>query len=471
MNKQPKALKVLFFTEMWERYGFYTIQSILVFYMIKKFSLSDTESYAILGQFVALGFITPAIGGWVADRFLGSRIAILLGCLNLCLGYALLAFDHMLYIGLSFIIMGNGLLKSNISTFLGRFYRYNDQRREAGYTLYYLGINLGVLLATSSVGYIQKWLGWNACFVGASIAIVLGTTYFRWGYRYFEDKGLPPTIKAHTVWIVLKQKPLLMVGFFAVLMAIYYAMTLESLGSGALYVFGVLFCLYVAKISWNLESQARRRMLAVMLLFIMVIIFFALYLQLFFVVNVFVDRLVDRTIGGYEVPTAVFIGLESAYMLILCPFFARLWQSGKAPLSISAKFIWGLVSVSFAMQLLSWLTMDSARILPVIWIFIFYFLYTIGDLLVIPMGLSMVAEYVPQKYSGVMMGGFFMALGFGGKLAGILAGLSDVPKGVTDLHMLNSIYQQAFQRFAWLGLAMLLIFFIMKPVIQKLLKI
>lgn len=470
MNKQPKALKVLFFTEMWERYGFYTVQAILVFYMIKKFSLSDTQAYSVLGQFLALGYIVPVVGGWVADRFLGSRMAVLLGCLNLCLGYALLAFEHtMLYVGLSFVIIGNGLLKPNVSTFLGRFYTYHDERQEAGFTLFYIGINVGSLLATLSVGYIQKFLGWNACFAGASIALVLGIAYFLWGYRYFEDKGLPPTIKVHTLYGLLKKNPAFMVVFFMLLTLIYYALTLTNAGSYGLYICGVIFFSYVIKISWEMSMQDRNRMVAIILLFFMTAVFFAVFLQMYFTVNVFTERLVDRSIAGYEIPTAVFLSLESAFLLIVGPFFARLWRSGKVPLSISAKFIAGLICVSVAMQMLSWLTVGSENVLSGSWLIVFYLFYAISDLLILPVGFSMIVEYVPQQYTGMMMGGFFMTIGFSGKLAGFLASFAEVPKEVTDLHALNMIYQHAFQYYAWLGFSMAFIFIMIKPFIQRLL--
>lgn len=468
--KQPNALKICFLTEMWERFGFYTVQAMLVFYMIDRFAFSDADAYAVLGQFTALVYLGPVVGGWASDRYLGNRFSIILGAIFLCFGYFLLALDnHTLFAGLSSVVIGNSLLKPNISSFLGQFYIQDDPRREAGFTLFYVGINVGGVLATTA-GYTRELAGWSACFGVASFVLLLAIAFFRWGYRYFEDKGLPPNIQTHTLGLYLRQRPSIFLWLCGALSVIYFSLTSIGFGSYGLYFSGLLFCACVAKISLSLDAAARRRIVALLLLFVVVTVFFALWFQIFFVVNVFTDRAVDRTIWGYHIPPSVFVGLDSAFVLILGPILASIWKSKTNRLSVPAKFAFGIFLLGCSMQMLAWVVGDSSVLLPAIWLFIFYFGVTFGEMLISPIGLSMVTEYSPKDHTSLMMGGFFMAIGFGGKVTGILAGYASVPQGVTDLKMLNVIYQHAFQQYAWLAFIVAAICFAFVPLIRKWLK-
>lgn len=470
MTQQPQALKILFLTEMWERYGFYTLQAMLVLYMIKQFSFADVDAYAFLGQFSALVYLMPVLGGWVADRFLGNRIAVLLGGLFLCLGYALLALgENTLLVGLTLVIMGNGLLKPNISGFLGEFYTEEDSRREAGFLLFYVGINIGSLLATLCAGYIQKFMGWGACFGAAAFALLLGISVFRWGFRYFDGKGFPPETRAKTLSAFLKQKPIVILWFSVLLVMTYYLMSRISFGNYGLYTFIVLFCLYVAKIAWQSDTKDRRHIIALMLLFAIVSLYKGMFLQMYFVINVFTDRVVDRTLMGHEIPAAVFLGLDNGFIILLGPILARIWQSNKIKLSIPFRFVFSLLIMGACMQILATLTSETDILLPAIWMIPFYLFFTMSELFILPLGLSVVAEYAPKNAVGLMMGGWFLSAGLGGKLSGILAGYADVPKGITDLHSLNVIYHHAFQQYALFGFILFVACLMLVPIIRRLL--
>lgn len=461
-NQQPKALKIFFLTEMWEQYSFYTLQSLLVFFLIKQLSFSDADTYIFSGQFAALVYLTPVIGGWIADRFLGKRIAVLLGGLFLCMGYALLTLgQHALFMALSLIIVGNGLFKPNVCSFLGEFYTQHDSRREAGFTLFYVGINIGALLAMFCAGYIQKFVGWAACFGVASFMLLLGVSFFRWGFRYFADKGLPPKSQSKIfvlLWCCIG------------LIITYCALTVIRLGNYGLYIFGILFCLYVVKVSLQLDANARRHILALMLLFIIAIFYKAMFFETYFVVNVFTDRVVERTWFGHEIPATVFLGLGAFFSILFGPLWAKLWQSNKIKCSIPIKFALALLMVGGCMQMLAWLTADTNAMLSAVWIIIFRLFFAISELFIFPIALSMVSEYSPKSCVGMMMGGWFMSAAFGGKLAGVWAHYADVPKGVTDLHLLNNIYHQAFQHYAVLNYILFFICLMLVPAIQKLLK-
>ncbi len=465
---QPKALRVCFLTEMWERFGLYAMQSILVFYLIEKMSFSDMDSYIVLGQFTALLYMMPVIGGWAADRFLGNRFAVLIGGFLLCVGYAILALQkHTLFMGLSLVVIGNSLLKPNISSFLGQFYQPNDNRREAGFTLFYVGINIGVLLATFSTGYIKQWAGWGASFAASSLALVIGVCVFRWGYRYFEDKGFPPIKHVSSLPAFLRQRPSFFLWLILAVTVIYFALTSANLGSYVLYVFGLLFCGYVITLAMKSEKVIRGRLLAVLSLFIFSTVFWGLFFEMFFAVNVFVDRAVDRTLWGNVIPTPVFVGLESLFILILGPVLAKVWSMEKVRFSVPAKFASGILALAIAMQILAWSISSAPIMLSMIWMILFYLVVTLGEMLVSPIGLSMVTQYSPKEHTSLMMGGFFMATGFGGKLSGLLATYASVPEGVTDLGSLNVIFQHAFQSYVWVGLIVSAVCFACVPLLKK----
>lgn len=472
--KQPKALKIFFLTEMWERYAFYTIQAMLVLYLTQRFRFSDSHAYNLLGQFTALVYILPVLGGWVADRYLGQRFSVLIGGFFMCVGYALLALNReSLFWGLSLAALGNGLFKPNISTLLGQFYEKNDSRRDAGFTLFYIGINLGSMLTYFSSGYIKEAFGWLVCFGAASFALFIGIIVFRLGYRYFEDKGLPLHERG-TLSHFLKKHRWIFVGFVAAVLVVYFSMTFVVVSSYGLYVFGVGFCVYAMATSWKHGPVARRKVLGLLLLYLLSIAFWALYFQKFFSVNLFTERAIDRVIMGHQIPSSVFFSLTGIFMLTLGSGFAALWQSGKVKLSTPTKFCLGILFLALSMQVLVWIIAYASPINGASgpsagWLALFYFCLVLGELLLSPIGLAMVTEYSPPENVSLMMGGWFMTTGFGGKVAGVLAKYASVPSGITDQHQLQAIYQQAFQHCAWFGLAIFLISLAFIPVIKKLL--
>lgn len=469
--KQPKALKILLWTEMFERFGLYTIEAMLILYLINHLSFTDKQSYIILGEFTTLAYITPLIGGWISDIFLGDRFSILIGGFFECLGYALLSLStKTLYLGLSFAIIGAALLKPNISSFLGRFYEEKENRREAGFTLFYVGCCIGITLSMFTSGYIQLFLGWTACFGAASFALLLSISIFRLGYVCFENKGFPPTMadsSLKSLWVLLKNKPKIIGCLLLLFSLVSIFFVCPSIVNYALIFIGLIFYGYVICIASQLDTISCKQTLTLLLLFIVSACFWALLFQMFFAINVFTDRILDRNIFGIKIPAAVFLGLETLFVSLIGPLLAKIWQ--KKVSSISAKFALALLMMGLSMQLLVWIAPDAASSPSAAWLVLFYGIMAIGDLLLSPTGLSAVSQYAPPHYKGLMMGGWFMSMGFGGKLAGILAELASVPKGVTNLSELNKIYHHAFQEYAWLGFIVSAITFALIPIIQKLL--
>jgi POT family proton-dependent oligopeptide transporter len=471
--KQPRALWALSLTEMWERFGLYMVQGLLIFYMTKKLHFSDSESYLVMGQFTALVYLSPILGGLCADRLLGFRHTILLGAYLLILGYAILAFpfnqaDITLFLGLAIIVLGNGFLKPNISSFLGRFYQADDPMRDAGFTIYYLIFNAGITLATLSSGYIQENWGWYACFGAAALGLVLAIGFFFWGYRFYENKGLPLPIshsKASVAGIVLA-------GAFVC----FLLLKSSSIGSSPLAYFGLGLLIFLIVLSFRLNKSEKPKMWALLILIFISIIFWALFFQIFSVANLFIDRNVDRTIAGHNIPPMAFISLESIFIFLLGPSMAWMWKKfyeKKILISRGLQFTLSLAIIALAMQfLVIGIHFAGKGLVSPYWIVICYFFITVAELLLSPIGLSMVTQLAPAKFMGVMMGVWFLGLSYGGLLAGYLARQASVPaEFVNDIVKTNHIYAHAFQNYVYLGLAAALITLLLTPWLNKLIRL
>lgn len=464
-QQQPKALRILIYTEMAEVFGYFTLQAILIFYLIKKLSFSDESAYTLSGQFIALAWLAPVLGGWITDRILGYRVAILSGSLLLFMGYALLSLGQsLLFPGLPLIIVGQGLVKSNISSFVGEFYTQQyDIQRKAGFTLFYVGINIGSLLAIASAGYIQQYFNWSVCFGVSSFILLLGASTFRWGFRYFDKKGFSPQEKLKI--------PILLLILCSILILAYYALKATSFGNYSLYAIGLLFLLYVANMARQLDIFSRRHLLALMILFIIAIFYKAMFFEDFLVVNLFTERLVNRTLFGQQIPATVFLALSSLFTMLFGYCFVHIWRSNKLVLSIPVQFALGLFIVASCMTMLAiWLTIDAYILLPATSIILFRFFFSISELLILPLGLSMVTEYAPQNCKGVIMGGWYLTAALGGKLAGLLAHSADIPKDNMNVYHVQSIYQLAFQKYAMLNWVLFAICLLLTPMLNKLLK-
>ncbi len=330
LMKQPRALTPLFLTEMWERFGFYVTQSLLILYITNVLNFSDSRAYMILGEFTALVYIAPLAGGFFADRVLGPRYAIFLGAIFLGLGYFFLGFagQKLLFLSLSILVVGNGLLKPNISSFLGQFYYENDPRRDAGFTLFYIGINLGGLLALGSAGFIQEKLGWGAAFLSAGVGMLIATVTFCFGFKKYENRGLPiPPDQIRPSFLRMTRHKLSII--FLILLTILIAyLLLSSTGIANLLqlVLGISILVTLLFVSSRFEKRIRNKFLVLIILILASIVFWGILFQAFASVNLFTQRVVDRHIVGLLIPSPAFISLETIFIILLGPFLAALWQ-------------------------------------------------------------------------------------------------------------------------------------------------
>ncbi|HEY4554854.1 MAG TPA: peptide MFS transporter, partial [Lysobacter sp.] len=333
----PRGLFVLFFAEMWERFSYYGMRALLIFYLVQHWLFSDSEASVIYGAYTALVYITPVIGGYLADRYLGQRKAVLFGAILLTFGHFLMAFEgdggqqgpaiNIFWLALSFIIVGSGFLKANISVIVGQLYSRTDVRRDPAYTIFYMGINLGAALGAIVAGWLGQTYGWAYGFGAAGIGMLLGLLVFVWGKPLLMGRGEsknPERLNAKVMGIRFEW--LLYLLSFAGVGLVWVMIQYQSLVGGLLMGAGAILIAYVLYTAvFKLPREDRNRIFAAMYLIVGSILFWALFEQAGSSLNLYTDRDVDRTMLGINVPASVFQSINAIYIVLLAPVFAMVW--------------------------------------------------------------------------------------------------------------------------------------------------
>lgn len=443
----PIGLYILFFTEMWERFSYYGMRSILVIYMIAQASnekgpglgWSDLEAYQLYGWYVMLVYLVSIPGGILADRVLGQKKTVMLGAILLSIGHGVLAIEASwaFFTGLGFIIIGVGCLKPNISTMVGGLYKTGDIRRDKGFSIFYIGINLGSLLATTFIGLvIAKW-GWHAGFGLAGIAMVMGLIVYIWGQKFIVHVGNKPTEEqkkndvsiGETFSKIFKSPTQLVIMIVLIALSLYVGFTKEGVdhwGYGALFFFLSLVIGLLMMIYKDLENKIMKdRFLVLLLSFLLVVVFWGAFEQAGGLMSVYTETKTDRVLFGWLIPTPMFQGLNAGFILLLAVWVANLWAKrklkGKEASSLfkmaSGTIIMGL---GFVFMILAVREYEANGSSGMQWLILAYLFHTIGELSSSPVSLSFVTKLAPVKYASLMMGLYFAATGLGGKVAGIL---------------------------------------------------
>ena len=461
--KQPKGLYFLFTVELWERYAFYTVNGLLILYLSKALLFSDDKAYSLFAAFSALIWLTPSIGGFLADRFLGFRKVLVVGGLLLASGYALLAIhnQHAFYIAMSFLLIGNGFFKPCIEGLLGSLYDgAKDSRRDGGFTIYYMGINLGGMLGPIVSGFLAAKFGWSVGFIAASCGMLVGLTIFIKGKKYLGDKGYAPELNIQSrihnsavlKWLTNYGTIIaaICLGYFLLYHVRYSNFTLEALGT-----------LIVAAYLYSAFKQVkddRNKMLGCFVLVVFSIAFWTLYQQAPMSVNLFTERNVDRTIFGYTIPTVMFQSLNPISIVILTPFMNKFWGAvGRRSwiMPTALKFIMGIFLMALGFLVLNWsVKLSTTGIVPMFWLVLSYLLQSSGELALSPIGLSMMTGMAPKNMAGLMIGTWYLASAASNAIAGIIAKMASIPD---DTHMTAlqtaHIYGHAFSLFGWSAMA------------------
>ena len=438
----PRGLKLLFFTELWERFSYYGMRALLVLYLTKRLGFQDAEAYALYGAYTALVYIGPVLGGVLADRILGPRRAVGFGGLLIAAGHFTLALSHLgggggavFYLALALIIAGEAFFKVNISTLVGKLYEPGDPRRDAGFTLFYMGINLGAFAATVLCGWLGESYGWHYGFGLAGIGMLIGLTVFFTGIRNLGPIGEAPDLARlfRPLFGAVSVEAAIYLGGFVVigagLVLIQRPETVGALlglvgGAGAI---GLL--VYALTV---LAGEARERLLVVLALALFTIIFWALFEQAGSSLTLFADRNVERHVFGFDIQASQLQFLNPLFILLLAPFFSWLWphleRRGRS-ITTPEKFALGLalLGAGFAVLVVASAYSAQAGRVGLVWLALAYLLHTAGELCLSPIGLSMVTKLSPRQSVGAVMGVWFLAMAAGQFLAGKFAGLASGP--------------------------------------------
>lgn len=455
----PRGLSTLFFTEMWERFSFYGIRPLLILFMTAAitsggYGFERTQASAIVGIYAASVYLSSLPGGWVADRLLGLRRAIMLGAVLISAGHISIGLSSFalsktpFFIGLILIVLGTGLLKPNISAIVGDLYPEGGARRDAGFSIFYMGINLGATAGFIATGLLGEKVGWHWGFGIAGVGMLLGLVWFalRAGPT-LGDLGLqiarhPDPVKQTRQERLMKLGLVLGLGALAlvVVLAATGTITLNPVGIGeymiyvlvgtAVVYFGILFLL------GGLTREEKKRLVVIAILFIFAAIFWSAFEQSPTSLNLFARDFTDRFVFGWEVPVIWFQAANGIFIVLFAPFFASLWLSlgkrGANPPS-TAKFAIGLLcaGIGFAIMILAAnVVVNSGGAIKVspLWLIVSYLFQTFGELSLSPVGLSSMTKLSPRKYVGQMMGIWFLASSVGNLIAGLVGGHVDPEK-------------------------------------------
>ncbi|MBY0529416.1 MAG: peptide MFS transporter [Rhabdochlamydiaceae bacterium] len=475
IEKQPRGLYLLFFTELWERFGFYTLQTIIILYMTKALMMTDDKAYLLYGTFSSMLYLTPVLGGYLADRYLGYQRAIILGGVLLTLGYLLTALPepHFFFLGLSVIIVANGFFKPNVSCIVGDLYRANDPRRDGGFTLFYMGINLGSLIPPLITGAIVLHIGWHAGFLLAAVGMLIGLIIFLLGRKRLRGSGgLPLLSPLHDRGDAVTFYSLLGVGIVAAigLMLFLFRFPAETdfvLGFAAVITLAVVLYFLLKE-----KRSQRNKMIACLILILISIGFWALYNQTYTSLMLYADRNMTKQFLGFTIDAEFTQFFNPFFIILLSPVLSRLWISldrRSANPSTPFKFSYGILfmALGFFVLGLGGRYFGHAGETSPWWLVLSYFLQTIGELLLSPIGLAMITTLAPKHLVGMMMGVWFLTQSAAFAIGGGLATLASVPAETTPVAALG-IYSHAFILYGGISLCLAIVSFLLAPYLKRL---
>ncbi|HKD11818.1 MAG TPA: peptide MFS transporter [Thermoanaerobaculia bacterium] len=437
----PRGLSTLFFTEMWERLSYYGMRGLLILFLVASvktggFGMSDQTAAAIYGLYVGLVYLMALPGGWVADRLIGHRRAVFVGGCFIAAGHFSMAIPIVptFYLGLCLIIIGTGLLKPNVSTMVGDLYPESGARRDAGFSIYYSGINLGALIGPLICGYLGERVNWHFGFSAAGVGMVLGLVQYQMGGKYLRGAGLRQDVDPaaeRRAWrhffAGLTIAAVVLAGAAVLQRAGLLRLTLEGVAKGTGYfMLGLAFVYFGAILFFSkLTVAEKKRIFVIFVFFLAAVLFWAGYEQAGSSLNLFAERLTNLQLGSWEMPASWLQSVNPIFIIVLSPVFGILWLklASRAP-STPAKMGYGLAMLAIGFFVLAWgasYTRGGAKV-SMMWLIVTYFFHTTGELCLSPVGLSSVTKLSPRRLVGQMMGTWFMGTALGNLIAGLAAG-------------------------------------------------
>ncbi len=489
-GKYPKQLYILFFTEMWERFTFYGMRALLILFMISGASFpafGDEKANLTYGAYQALVYAMPVFGGMLADRVMGARKAIVWGGILMAAGNFVLTIPDSLwgfYLGMAFIVVGNGFFKPNISSMVGQLYKPDDPRRDAGFSMFYMGINIGAFLGSLLCGWIGQTYNWHLGFGLAGLFMILGLIVFRTGEKNLGPIGIAPDAtsfqmihRRKSIDLAIKIGSLLAIPLFALILFYYQVM-------GTLFVpFGLLALGYILYLAGKEPLEARLKLFAALVMIIFSILFWGFYEQGGGSLNLFAARNVNMNFFGIELASAaVNNAVNPVWVIFLSPVFGYIWitlakrkKEPRTPVKFSLGLI--LLGISFYVFVIGGMLAGVDGKISLGIFILGYFVMSSGELCLSPIGLSMITKLSPARMVGLMMGMWFLASAFGQYVAGWVGTLMSIPKeeGEVSGMVVNPVetlpvYMSVFETIAYVSVGSGILLLLLSPLLRRWMK-
>jgi len=444
--KQPRSFYLIFSIELWERFGYYGLQGIMAVYLVKMLGMSEAQSITLFASFSALVYGLVAVGGWLGDKVLGTKRVIVLGTLVLALGYALVAWSghdiSLVYIGMATIAVGNGLFKANPSSLLSTCYEKDDPRLDGAFTMYYMAINIGSFFSMLATPWLAAEFGWSTAFALSFVGMLITLVNFMFFRKWVKNHGS----KADFAPLNIRKLLMTLVGIVVMITLATWLLHNQGIARLVLGVIAVGIVLVFAKETFALKGHARRKMIVAFVLMVQAIVFFVLYMQMPTSLNFFAIRNVEHSILGITFQPEQFQALNPFWIMVFSPLLAAIYNKMGDRLPMPHKFALGMVlcSAAFLVLPLGASLANELGIVSVNWLILSYALQSVGELMISGLGLAMVAQLVPQRLMGFIMGSWFLTTAGAAMVAGKVANLMAVPENITDPLLSLHVYGDVF---------------------------
>jgi proton-dependent oligopeptide transporter, POT family len=474
----PRGLATLFFTEMWERFSYYGMRALLVLFLVDAVArgglgLDDKTATAIYGLYTAAVYIVALPGGWIADRLIGAQKAVLYGGILISLGSFGLWLSpnaSMFYLGLIVIILGVGLLKPNISALVADLYPEGGGRRDAGFTIFYMGINIGAFIGPLITAWLAQVYGWRVGFMAAGIGMALGVVQFLVTRQHLGGAGARPHVAAGTDMRGAWRNLWIGSAILGVLIALPFLgivkvspIELQAQGIVVIIAMAALYFAYLLFFA-GLDGVEQKRVLVLIVLFVACALFWSGFEQAGSSLNLFAERYTDRVVGAFTVPAGWFQSLNAIFIVIFAPVFSAIWVNlarRNLDPSTPIKFALGLIGMAlgFLMMFLAARVVADGLPAAAYWLVFTYLFHTFGELCLSPVGLSSVTKLVPHRFVGQSLGIWFLAASLGNLVAGKIAGEFDAD----NVSAMPGQYLDIF----WFGMVAAVVLFLVSPVVKR----
>ncbi|MDB5227841.1 MAG: hypothetical protein JWN78_2034 [Bacteroidota bacterium] len=474
VSGHPKQLALLFFTEMWERFSFYGMRALLVLFMVHQLKYADVKANLIYGTYTALVYLMPLFGGMAADKLIGYRKAIILGAILMAAGHLILAIpaEWSFFAGMAFLISGNGFFKPNISTMVGRLYRPGDARRDGAFSIFYMGVNLGAAIGGLICGYIGQEINWHYGFGLAGIFMIVGLITFLFGQKSLGKIGLTPTDTTTGTEVPVSKQSLVYLAALLIIPIFIFLFHNYSVMGKIMFPVCIIATVAMIVLAFQQEKEARNKMLCAIVLVAFSVLFWAFYEQGGGSLNLYTER----NVNTFGMPAAAVNNFINPFYIILLSFpFAWMWlklaKKDKEP-SDPMKFSLAFLQLGFGF----FLFVVGAKLalngqVGFFWYALGYLLLTTGELCLSPIGLSMITKLSPTKYTGMMMGFWFLASALGQHLAGVIGTLMAIPSegGATTVSAIESlsIYSGVFMKIFYVSIGGGLVLLLLVPILKR----